>query len=254
MKSYQLEGQEAPVDLDTLRGMRIPADARIREVGSDAWLRPDQIEDTTALIEPGGQVRALGLHWGPFQKDGPVGNGYRQYSSVLWGIPPGQSWEQTCAVTPAVVRGHAFPHPTRCVNTGTNIWGEFHVPDTSCVNPPSFGRYLGRVVSRWLDDGRRMQLLEDFAYIDPHGIRWDAPAGSVVDGASIPQQFWSTIGGPFEGKYREASVIHDIACDRRNRPWTDVHWVFHEAMLASGVHPAQAQIMFAAVWGFGPKW
>jgi hypothetical protein len=192
--------------------------------------------------------------WGEFQKGNPVRPGFRQYSAILWDIPWGQSWEKTCEITPATIRGHYFSRPTRCVNTGTNIWGEFDVPDSSCNNPPSFGKFNGRVVAEWLDDGRRMKLLENFSFTDPHGIKWDAPAGWVVDGASIPQQAWSIIGGPFEGIYRNASVIHDVACDRRDRPWTDVHWVFHEAMLASGVNAAQAQTMFAAVWGFGPKW
>ena len=42
---------------------------------------------------------------------------------------------------------------------------------------------------------------------------WTAPKGAKVDGASIPQLFWTPIGGPFEGKYRYASVIHDTECD-----------------------------------------
>lgn len=192
--------------------------------------------------------------WGEFQKGDKIRPGFRKYAAILWDIPWGQSWENTCAVTPATVRGHHFSRPTRCINTGTNMWGEFDIPDTSCNNPVSYGTFTGRVATEWLADGRRMRLLESFSFTDPHGIRWDAPAGWVVDGASIPQQAWSTIGGPFEGIYRNASVIHDVACDKRDRPWTDAAWVFHEAMLASGVHPAQAQIMFAAVWGFGPKW
>lgn len=192
--------------------------------------------------------------WGDFQKDGKSKPGFRQYSAILWDIPWGVSWEDTISNMPAVVRGHHFARPTRYVNNKLNIWGQFDVPDTTYKNPVSYGRFSGDVEARWLDDGRRMELLKDFSYTDPHGIRWDAPAGWIVDGASIPQEFWGIIGGPYSGAYRKASVIHDYACDRRNRPWTDVHWAFHEAMLAAGVDNMKAQAMFAGVWAKGPRW
>lgn len=60
------------------------------------------------------------------------------------------------------------------------------------------GRFIGEVVARWHADGRTMSLVQDFAYEDPGCERWHAPAGSVVDGASIPRAMWSIIGGPFE--------------------------------------------------------
>src|ERR687892_2905966 len=106
------------------------------------------------------------------------------------------------------------------------------------VWPPqqeNFGKFIGQVVARWDDSGREMVLTEPFGYIDPEGNRWDAPAGSVIDGASIPQVAWSVIGGPFEGKYRNASVIHDVACDQRQRPWDKVHLTFYYAMRACDV-------------------
>src|SRR5438128_1485511 len=81
----------------------------------------------------------------------------------------------------------------------------------------NFGSYVGRVVAYWNDDGRSMTLVEPFAYIDPTGMRWDAPAGTRIDGASIPRFAWSIVGGPFEGKYRAPSVIHDVACIERKR-------------------------------------
>ncbi len=103
-------------------------------------------------------------------------------------------------------------------------------------------------------DGRHAKLLQPYAFIDGKGVRWDVPKNAVVDGASIPQMFWSLVGGPFEGKYRNASVIHDWFCDRRTRRWQDVDRMFYEAMITSGVSAAQAKIMYlAVVWG-GPRW
>jgi hypothetical protein len=98
-----------------------------------------------------------------------------------------------------------------------------------------------------------MTLVQDFAYVDPSGLRWDAPAGAVVDGASIPRMAWSVIGGP-EGLCRKASVIHDVACDRRRQPWEKVHEAFYTAMLAAGVPAVTAKVMYAAVYHFCPRW
>ena len=56
-----------------------------------------------------------------------------------------------------------------------------------------WGRFEGQVLAAWHDDGRTMTLLEPFGYVDPSGIRWPAPEGSEVNGASIPRAFWSVM-------------------------------------------------------------
>jgi hypothetical protein len=99
-----------------------------------------------------------------------------------------------------------------------------------------------------------MKLTEPFAFVDARGKYWSVPSGVVVDGASIPQFFWSLIGGPFEGPYRQASVIHDRFCDTRTRSYPDVHNMFYEAMLVDGVGPKKAWMMYQAVVKFGPTW
>jgi Protein of unknown function (DUF1353) len=116
------------------------------------------------------------------------------------------------------------------------------------------GKFIGDVVARWKADGREMTLLEPFEYIDLEGLSWKVPVGTVVDGASIPQFFWSLIGGPFDGVYRNASVVHDFYCQVRTRPYRKVHNVFREAMEASGVSPRKSWLMFQAVNKFGPRW
>jgi Protein of unknown function (DUF1353) len=116
------------------------------------------------------------------------------------------------------------------------------------------GRFIGDVVARWNADGREMTLIEPFEYIDPESLSWKVPLGTVVDGASIPQFFWSLIGGPFDGKYRNASVVHDFYCQVRTRPYRKVHQVFRDAMDTSGVSPSKSWLMFQAVTRFGPRW
>src|SRR5439155_10768396 len=82
-------------------------------------------------------------------------------------------------------------------------------PSTSVES--KWGSYDGNPVTKWNEDGRTMTLITELRYTDPQGVVWVAPIGSVVDGASIPRYLWSIMGGPFEGKYRNASVLHDVA-------------------------------------------
>jgi len=120
--------------------------------------------------------------------------------------------------------------------------------------PGAWGRFEGEVVARWHAEGREMTLVEPFAYLDPRDGRWPAPAGAVVDGASIPRAFWSFIGGPFSGAYRAGSVVHDVACQTRDRGWRETHRMFYEACRCGGVGRVQAVAMYYAVHHFGPRW
>lgn len=116
------------------------------------------------------------------------------------------------------------------------------------------GEYSGTVKAEWLVKTREMKLLEPFAFKGPDCKSWPVPKGALVDGASIPQVFWSVIGGPFEGRYRDASVVHDYYCKIKSEPWEKVHDMFYDAMLANGVDSNKAAFMFYAVRWFGPKW
>ena len=123
---------------------------------------------------------------------------------------------------------------------------------TAQSNP--WGYYTGEPETRWNSDGRTMTLLSELRYTDPHGLVWVAPAGATVDGASIPRSLWSVMGGPFEGKYRNASVLHDVAYEQRNRPWQDCDRMFYNAMRCSGVGAVEAKTMFYALYRFGHHW
>ncbi len=118
----------------------------------------------------------------------------------------------------------------------------------------SLGRFHEDLHTLWLDDGRRVELTKAFNYTDPNGLLWSVPKKAIVDGASIPRILWTPLGGPFEGKYRKASVIHDFYCDRRSRAWEAVHRVFYDAMITSGVSGGQANLLYAGVYWGGPRW
>lgn len=115
-------------------------------------------------------------------------------------------------------------------------------------------RYEGRARVEFLPSGRDVKLLAELTFFDPNEERWVVPADAQVDGASISKLFWSAIGGPFEGKYRDASIIHDWFCDIRTRTWQETHRVFYEAMIVSGVAVRMAKVMYFAVRWAGPRW
>ncbi|WP_434672759.1 DUF1353 domain-containing protein [Pseudomonas sp. R1-15] len=100
------------------------------------------------------------------------------------------------------------------------------------------------------------RLLRDFTYTGPSPQRrfWIAPKNTVSDGASIPKIAWSVIGGPLDGQYRKAAIIHDVACVEKTRSWKETHLAFYTAMRAAGVDATTAKIMYAAVYHFGPRW
>jgi hypothetical protein len=115
--------------------------------------------------------------------------------------------------------------------------------------------YDGRVMAEWLEDGRRMRLLDDFAYFDDRGLRWNAPKGSVIDAATVPRMAWTAVNArPFDARYRNASIIHDVACAEKRRPWQLVHAALYSAMLASEVPKYSALLIYGAVYHLGPRW
>src|SRR5882762_8267383 len=126
--------------------------------------------------------------------------------------------------------------------------------DQTVPGATKWGYYDGEPVTKWNPDGRTMTLLTELRYTDPKGNVWVAPIGSLVDGASIPRYLWSIMGGPFEGRYRNASVLHDVSYGDKKRPWQDCDRMFYYAMRCSGVSAVEAKTMFYALYKFGHHW
>jgi hypothetical protein len=124
---------------------------------------------------------------------------------------------------------------------------------------PSAGEFSATPKIEFIDTpgapNRDVRVLEDFAFTEADtGVVWEAPAGSIVNGASIPRVLWTLVGSPFTGDYVYASIVHDVACDTRTRPWRDTHFMFYQACLAGGTRPGRAKLMYLAVRNFGPRW
>lgn len=116
------------------------------------------------------------------------------------------------------------------------------------------GAFSGEPTAMWLTEGggadRRMQLTEPFWFCDPAERVWEAPKDAIVDGASIPRPLWATVGSPYTGDYRRASIVHDIACveaggDARRRRAADR--MFYHACREGGCSIRLATILYIGV-------
>ena len=134
-------------------------------------------------------------------------------------------------------------------------WRDQPVSRGTLESVEDWGSYAGLPPQITLDDdGRTAHLITEISYTGPDGVLWVVPPDSTLDGASIPRAFWTLIGGPFEGRYRNASIVHDRYCVDHLRTWQDTARMFYNAMRCSGVGPIKAKIMFYAVYRFGPHW
>lgn len=114
----------------------------------------------------------------------------------------------------------------------------------------SNGEFSGNPKTMWLadrGDDRDMQVIEDFWFLDQSGRRWDVPAGTVINGASIPRTLWSSVGSPYTGNYRRAALVHDAAVGREGVLRADADAMFYFACLAGGCSQLQAKMLYAGV-------
>ena len=126
----------------------------------------------------------------------------------------------------------------------------------SAVSPASAG-FFGDVSFKLnpADPSGKTKLLgQNFAFIDPKGVGWEAREGDPTDGASIPKIFWPLVGDNWTYEYLKAAVIHDHYCKRHVRPWRQTHRVFYDALVESGVPRSRAAVLYYAVFVGGPRW
>jgi len=106
------------------------------------------------------------------------------------------------------------------------------------------------------------RLVTPVRFTDPTGLVWTAPRATLTDGASIPPAFVPLIGEPRSAEFLGPAALHDAYCGAGNeglaqfraRSWEQTHRMFYHSLLAAGVPPAKAKVMFAAVYLGGPRW
>lgn len=104
------------------------------------------------------------------------------------------------------------------------------------------------------DNFRDMKLLNAITYVDPRGVKWEVPAGYVTNGASVPWGLWNIVGGPYDGPYRDAAVVHDYYTDFKTRSWEDTHRMYYEASIARGISETRAGVMYAGLLVGADRW
>lgn len=93
----------------------------------------------------------------------------------------------------------------------------------------------------------KCEVVYDFSYIDPKGMGWQASAGLITDGASIPRWAQPFVGGAWDKHFIRAAVIHDWYCIRTVRARRATHRMFYDALIESNVNRAKALTMYYAV-------
>jgi hypothetical protein len=99
---------------------------------------------------------------------------------------------------------------------------------------------------------RVFQLTASYRYLSSLGeVR--VPEGTLTDGASIPEVFWSILY-PF-GPWFPAAVVHDFLYSPANKIFTrdESDSIFLEAMYHVGVPWHKRHLIHAAVRAFGWK-
>lgn len=96
------------------------------------------------------------------------------------------------------------------------------------------------------DKHGRISLHEPLVY-HYHGPKIIVPIGFWCDGASIPRIFWTTVGSPLKGKYRDAAVIHDYCYYKGIFTRKESDKIFLQGMKDLGVGKIRRQAMYRAV-------
>jgi hypothetical protein len=100
------------------------------------------------------------------------------------------------------------------------------------------GTFEGKVVARRFAQcggHRGVKPLRDLALTNPEGNRWSATKVSVVKEGSIHPPLGSTIGPQCVGDFQRATLIHEVACDRKIEPHDAYHTAYNSAMQANGI-------------------
>ncbi len=142
------------------------------------------------------------------------------------------------------------------------------------------------------DEGTQCKILKQYFAYKKKDIIWEADAGLITDGATIPKWAQPIIGKPFDREFAKAATLHDHYCRKglyasyckkrtgneamydyyckkgakgfkdhycrggyQIRNYKDTHRMFYDALLdTKEMGKFKALVMYAAVWFWGPKW
>lgn len=106
-------------------------------------------------------------------------------------------------------------------------------------------------LQRASDGSPRYTLLSGFSFADSAGKVWPVPKGFIYSGSSVPRAAWSIV--PPDGAAARAFILHEYFATQRSVPSSSVNQMFYEALVAAGISPAQAKVLYVAAETFGPS-
>ena len=83
------------------------------------------------------------------------------------------------------------------------------------------------------------------------GVHILVPGFFCIDGASIPRYLWSLVYHPFDAKIILAALVHDWLYWNHQVSKEEADLIFLDLLIANGVNPYTAYLMYQAVAAFG---
>jgi len=77
------------------------------------------------------------------------------------------------------------------------------------------------------------------------------PGFFCIDGASIPRYLWALVYHPFDAKIILAALVHDWLYWNHQVSKEEADLIFLDLLIANGVHPTTAYLMYKTVAIFG---
>lgn len=106
----------------------------------------------------------------------------------------------------------------------------------------------------WSAGHESFRVLLPLAFIDHRGMRWEVPAGFMVDRSRIPAFLHRWVGDPFCRRMRRATALHCFYSWQRGVGSGRVHRMFAEAALTDGVPRRQWVLTYWGLILFGDHW
>jgi len=139
----------------------------------------------------------------------------------------------------------------RPATTTTIIPRSLPAPSSTTSSTPHFSGNLAVSVN---EERYTATTIGDFEFIDSKGVIWRVPKGTIADASSVPRAYWSIVGPPLTSDYTIPTILLDYFTREQKHPPEQVHKMFWDALLATGMETAKAKMFYTSVSTFGPRW
>lgn len=164
----------------------------------------------------------------------------------------------------AVITKEAKSIPVAAAAATLSLTGKLNPATTTTVSPPvilpaskstTVGPHFSGNLAISVNEEKYMAItIGDFEFVDSNGVTWRVPKGTISDASSVPRALWSVVGPPLTSDYTIPTVLLDYFTSLRKHPPEQVHRMFFDALVATGMSKEKATMFYKAVSLFGPRW